>query len=506
MLSDGAQMVLGLVVGVSALILMILRTKIHTFLALIAAAALTGLVGGMAPGDLAQAITQGFGNTLGSIGIVIGFGVMLGRILEVTGAAQRMALTFLQLFGRGREEWALGATGAVVSIPIFCDSGFVILSPLARALAREAGKPALGLGVALAAGLMATHHLVPPTPGPLAAAGTFGVDLGLMIFWGLVIAVPVYLVTMLYARWLGRWAATRGITLEAGPRHDPTTAGSGARAQHGATAGPSAAGPAGLPPITGGSEVSAAVNRGTLAGGAAGAGTAGAGSLGGTGDPAELPSAWRAFAPILVPVLLIFLNTTLSAMGAQGPVAAYLIFLGNPVIAVAIGLLLAVYGLMGRASRDEVLQRVEEGVASAGIIILVTGAGGALGNVLRASGTGDFIAQQIAQMPLPPLLLPFLVATLVRLVQGSGAVAMVTAASITAPILASLDVAPVMAAQAAAVGSMVFSYFNDSYFWVINRTLGITDVKTQLLTWSVPSTLGWLTGLLALLVVNGLFF
>lgn len=486
--ANGTQMVLGLVLGVAVLIFMVLRTKIHTFLALIAAAALTGLVGGMAPADLAQAITQGFGNTLASIGIVIGFGVMLGRILEVTGAAQRMALTFLRLFGRGREEWALGATGAVVSIPIFCDSGFVILSPLARALAREAGKPAVGLGVALAAGLMATHHLVPPTPGPLAAAGTFGVDLGLMIFWGLVIAIPVYVVTMLYARWLGRWAAARGITVETGAaRQDAAGSASAAAA---------------LPPITGGSD--AAVTAGT---GAAGwAGGVAAGPAGGAGGEAGLPSAWRAFAPIVVPVLLIFLNTTLSAVGAQGPVVNYLIFLGNPVIAVAIGLLLAVYGLMGRAPREEVLRRVEEGMASAGIIILVTGAGGALGNVLRASGTGDFIAQQIAQMPLPPLLLPFLVATLVRLVQGSGTVAIVTAASITAPILASLDVAPVMAAQAAAVGSMVFSYFNDSYFWVINRTLGITDVKTQILTWSVPSTLGWLTGLVTLLVVNGLFF
>ncbi|GAB6877035.1 gluconate:H+ symporter [Thermaerobacter litoralis] len=484
-------MVLGLVLGVAALIFMVLRTKIHTFLALIAAAALTGLVGGMAPDELAKAITQGFGNTLASIGIVIGFGVMLGRILEVTGAAQRMALTFLRLFGRGREEWALGATGAVVSIPIFCDSGFVILSPLARALAREAGKPVLGLGVALAAGLMSTHHLVPPTPGPLAAAGTFNVDLGLMIFWGLVITIPVYIVTMLYARWIGRWAAARGITVETAPGAGSGSA--GARKAGERSKGRQATG---MAPITGASDAAAGSTQALGNPGLAG---------GGRGE-AGLPSAWRAFAPIVVPVLLIFLNTTLTAVGAQGPVATYLIFLGNPVIAVAIGLLLAVYGLMGKASREDVLQRVEEGIASAGIIILVTGAGGALGNVLRVSGTGDFIAQQIAQMSLPPLLLPFLVATLVRLVQGSGTVAMVTAASITAPILASLNVAPVMAAQAAAVGSMVFSYFNDSYFWVINRTLGITDVKTQILTWSVPSTLGWLTGLVTLLIVNGLFF
>ena len=459
---SGPQMVIGLVIGVAALVVMILRTKIHTFLALIAAAALTGLIGGMAPADLGKAITTGFGNTLGSIGIVIGFGVMLGRILEVTGAAQRMALTFLRLFGRGREEWALGATGAVVSIPIFCDSGFVILSPLARALAQQAGKPVLSLGVALAAGLMSTHHLVPPTPGPLAAAGTFGVDLGLMIFWGLIIALPVYVVTVLYARWLGRRLARPGA------RTVEVAAGSG-----GAT---------GVPLMTGGAPEAAIP------------------------DETALPGTWRSFAPIVVPVLLIFLNTALTAAGAQGPLAQYLIFLGNPVIAVGIGLVLAVYGLMGRAPRQEVLDRVEEGVASAGIIILVTGAGGALGNVLRESGAGDYIAQQIAHLPLPPLLLPFLVATLVRLVQGSGTVAMITAASITAPILSSLDVAPVMAAQAAAVGSMVFSYFNDSYFWVVNRMLGVTDVKTQLLTWSVPSTLGWFTGLITLLVVNALFF
>jgi len=157
----------------------------------------------MNPPDVIKSITNGFGSTLASIGIVIGFGVMMGRILEISGAAQRMAYTFLKIFGKGREELAMALTGYVVSIPIFCDSGFVILSPIAKALSRTTKKSVISIGVALAVGLVATHHAVPPTPGPLGVAGIFQVDVGLMILWGLVFAIPITIVGVLYAKWLG---------------------------------------------------------------------------------------------------------------------------------------------------------------------------------------------------------------------------------------------------------------------------------------------------------------
>lgn len=454
MTSSGTQMIVGLIIGVAVLVYLILRTKVHAFLALILASALTGLIGGMPPVEVGKAITTGFGNTLGSIGIVIGFGVMMGRLLEVSGAAQRMAYTFLRYLGRGREEWALAATGYVVSIPIFCDSGFVILAPLAKALSSRTGKSIVTLGVALAVGLVATHHAVPPTPGPLGVAGIFGVDVGVMILWGLLMAIPVTIAGVLYATWLGRRIY-----------QIPSPDGTGwVRPERQVT-----------------TQTAAAAE-----------------------EESSLPPTWLSFGPIVLPILLIFLNTALTAAKAQSPLAQFLIFLGNPVIAVGIGLLLAIYGLMGAKPRAEVIKRMEEGVASAGIIILITGAGGALGQVLRASGTGDFVAQLIARTALPAVLLPFAVATLVRLVQGSGTVAMITSASITAPILAQLNVHPALAAQAATLGAMVFSYFNDSYFWVVNRMLGIEDVKEQTLTWSITTTIGWAVGLVTLLIANAL--
>lgn len=201
--SSVAMMILGLALGIGALIFLVLKTKVHAFPALIIAASVTGLVGGMAPPAVIEAITTGFGNTLGTIGLVIGFGVMMGRILEVSGAGERMAYNFLKWMGKRKEEWALALTGYVVSIPIFVDSAFVILTPIAKALSSKTGKSVVGLGVALGIGLTATHHLVPPTPGPLGVAGIFQVDVGLMMLWGLIFGIPVMITGVIYSKWVG---------------------------------------------------------------------------------------------------------------------------------------------------------------------------------------------------------------------------------------------------------------------------------------------------------------
>ncbi|WP_324715822.1 gluconate:H+ symporter [Carboxydochorda subterranea] len=457
----GWQLIAALIVGVAVLVYLILKTRVHAFLALILASALTGLLAGMDPVAVGKSITNGFGNTLGSIGIVIGFGVMMGRLLEVSGAAQRMAQTFLRWFGRGREDAAMAATGYVVSIPIFCDSGFVILSPLAKALSRRTGRSVITIGVALAVGLVATHHAVPPTPGPLAVAGIFNVDVGQMILAGLLFAIPVTVAGVFYARWWGRRLYQIPDATGLGWQRVPAEAAAQAAAA-----------------------TEAAVEA---------------------EQEQRLPGTAVSFAPIVVPVVLILLNTVLTAMKATGSWATAIIFLGNPVIAVGIGLLIALWSLLPGVSRKDVLRYMEEGVSSAGIIILVTGAGGALGQVLRDSGVGNYLASSIATTGIPAVLLPFLVATLVRLAQGSGTVAMITSASITAPILANLHVPPVLAAQAAALGAMVFSYFNDSYFWVVNRLLGVEDVKEQVMTWSVPTTIGWGVSLITLLIVSAVW-
>jgi len=448
-------MLIGLVIGVALLVFLLLRTKIHAFPAMIIAAAATGLVGGMVPTAISSSIIAGFGSTLGSIGIVIGFGVMMGRILEVSGAAERMAYTFLRLFGKTRPQWAMAVTGFMVSIPIFVDSGFVILTPLAKALSRRSGKSVLTMGVALAAGLATTHHLVPPTPGPLGSAGIFGANIGQMILWGILFAIPAMIVGVLYAQWLGR--KIYQIPSEDGESWERK-------------------------------EWQPALEKVVQ-----------------LEAQANLPSAFLSFAPIVAPIILILFNTVLSAMKATGPAAQFLIFLGTPVIAVLVGLLFAIYGLGAKMDRKSILKQMEEGVTSAGIILLVTGAGGALGQVIRDSGTGNYLAEILAASPLPPILLPFVIASVLRLVQGSGTTAMLTAASISAPILNGLGVNPVFAAQSAAMGAFVFSYFNDSLFWVVNRMLGIEEAREQIMTWSVPTTLMWLTSGITLVIANALF-
>lgn len=207
---SGDRMLLGLAIGIIVLIFLVLKTKVQAFLALIISTIIVGVVGGMPLTNITlddgktfgiiNSITTGFGGTLGSIGIIIGFGVMMGQIFEVTGAAKRMAFTFLKLFGKKREEEALALTGFLVSIPIFCDSGFVVLSPIAKAISKATKKSVIGLGVALAAGLVITHSLVSPTPGPLGVCGIFGVDVGKFILMTIVLAIPMAIACIAYAR------------------------------------------------------------------------------------------------------------------------------------------------------------------------------------------------------------------------------------------------------------------------------------------------------------------
>jgi len=451
---NGVLMVVGLVLAVVALISFVLWTRIHAFLALIIAASIAGLVGGMEPAAVASAISSGFGSTLSSIGIVIGLGVMIGQLLEVTGAAETLAYSLIRFVGRKKEEWAMAIAGYIVSIPIFVDSAFVILNPLVKALSRKTGKSVITLGVALAVGLVITHSLVPPTPGPLGVAGIFGVDIGVMIGLGLLFGIPLMIAGVLYAKWLGNRIYQIPDDSEEGfSRPDAKQAYQ--------------------------EFLNLSQERAK-----------------------DLPSLGTSLLPILVPIILIFLNTTLSALDLKTGVFSIFIFLGSPIIAVSVGLIAAICTLGRRMSRPEAIKQMEEGIKSAGIILLVTGAGGAFGFVLRESGAGDFIANQIAGLPLPAVLIPFVIATLVRLIQGSGTVAMVTAASISAPILANLEVNMALAAQAAAMGALVFSYFNDSLFWVVNRMLGIKDVKEQILVWSVPTTILWFVSLVVLIIAN----
>ena len=448
----GPQMIFGLVIGIFLLILLVLKTKTHPFMALIITSTVTGLIGGMTPTNVVDAITGGFGETLAASGIVIGFGVMLGRILEVSGASERLAYTFIRWLGKHREEWAMAATGYVISIPVFVDAAFVILTSLVKSISRSTGKSVISIGVALAVGLVVTHSLVPPTPGPLGVAGIFKVDLGQMIFWGLLLGVPIVISGVIYAKWLGK--KIYQIPDETGTEWERPEK-----------------------PLNMDEYIQIQEEK-------------------------NLPSITKSMMPIILPIILIFLNTLVSALNFEGAVVEYIQLLGSPIIAIAIGLILAVYTLTIDLSNSEAIQRMEEGIKDSGAILLVVGGGGALGQVVTASGAGDYIANALASTAIPLVLLPFVIASIIRIIQGNGTVAMITAAAISAPILSGSDVNMVLAALAACSGSMVFSYFNDSLFWVVNRMLGIKEVKEQLLVWSVPTTITWAVSLVMLLFAN----
>lgn len=503
------QLLLALVLGIATIIVLVLRTRLDAFVALLIAALVTGIVAGQAPLDIVSAITTGFGNTLASIGIVIGLGVGIGKILEVSGAANSLALAFLKLFGKGREPWALGSVGALVSIPVFCDSGYVIMNPLARSIARVKRAGYITLALALGCGMTLTHHLVPPTPGPLAVAGILGADLGALILVGLVFTVLLLPIVVFYAKWVGP-------KLEPGMSesiHEAVYGAASVRSGGHSTA--TALADRDDPAAHSGTGTDTAYDDGTNPGASVDFDNADLG----TPPPGAKPHKVGAFVaslPLLVPLLLIILNTVSGAIDQsnQGVVgtgeyepsawAVPLAFIGNPVVALIIGVILAVYVLLPRwTPRSKVQGWFADAAASAGLILLITGAGGALGQVLRSSGVGDALAEAIAATPLPAFLVPFLIATLVRIAQGSGTVAMITAASVTAPLVSTLGIDPIVAAMACTAGSMVFSYFNDSYFWVVTRFAGL-EGTAALRGWSGITTAVWVGSIPLLFIANAI--
>lgn len=320
---SGERMLIGLAIGIAVLIFLVLKTKVQAFLALIICTVIVGVVGGMPllnttievdgvekTFGIINSITSGFGGTLGSIGIIIGFGVMMGQIFEVTGAAKRMAYTFLKLFGKKREEEALALTGFLVSIPIFCDSGFVVLAPIAKAISRATKKSFIGLGVALAAGLVITHSLVPPTPGPLGVCGIFGIDVGSFILLTIILALPMTIACIAYSRlYLSkkyyRIPNEDGEVVEA-PYREPDYDGAFAM------------------------------------------------------DMSGVPGALESFMPLLVPIVLILINTVATAVGATTGIMEILIFLGQPIVAVGIGLLVAIFTLGRKLDRHTCLSEMEK--------------------------------------------------------------------------------------------------------------------------------------------------
>lgn len=443
--------IVGIIVGIVAMMLMIIKTRIPVALAMVIACLIMGMFAGMAPKELVVAITTGFGAVLGGIGLIIAFGVIMGACFEKSGAAVRMAKTFVGICGKGREDIALGLTGVLVAIPVFCDSAYVLLISLVKAISRNTGRSAVGLGITLALGLLITHAMVPPTPGPVAVAGILQVDLGVYMLWGLMISIPMMLLSLIYIRYITKefYRVPNGdgwITSEA----------DWANLEH----------------------VKEAKDE-------------------------DLPGNFLSFSPIVLPIMLILLNTLVPA--SDSLLSLVLQLIGNPVVAVGIGVLLALYGLTTQVPRKDMHTAMDEALSSTGLILVVTGCGGAMGAVLKASGAGPQVAEAIASSGIPPLLVPLAIASMLRIVQGSATASMMVAATMTMPLVSSLGLDPLFVALACAVGPVGFSHLNDSYFHIISRTLAINELTDQLKVWTLSSTIAWAIGASLVMLLN-LFF
>lgn len=470
-MSEATRMILGLVIGIGLMIFLVMKTKIHTFIALLLAALVTGLIGGMPINDITSgtesttgvitAIQDGFGNTLKSTGIIIGLGVMMGGILEASGAAEQLAFTFIKKLGKKHIEWALAVTGWVVAIPVFADSAIVIFAPLVKALSSVTGMSVIGLALALACGLQLTHCLVPPTPGPLTAAGLLGVDVGQMIIIGALVSIPMLIVVMQYVRYIGKkiYQIPKGEGEFERKDYKPEY-------------------------IKTMDEVEKVMNT------------------------KKLPGFGASIAPILIPILLIFVKTfwdmykSGNAAVANGVADNIISLLGTPIIALGIGTVLAIYGLVGNVDRKKVINIMDLAIKDTGSIMLITGAGGSLGNVIKVAGIGDVLGNAIASTPLPAILIPFIIAAVMRLALGSATVAITTAASISAGLIGTLSVSPLLMAVSACVGAISFSYFNDSGFWVFNGMFGLEDLKDQVRCKTAVSLIMAGVGIVELLILG----
>jgi GntP family gluconate:H+ symporter len=397
------------------------RFNLHPFLALLIAAFLYGILcNRMSLGEVVQSINAGFGSTIGYIGIVILAGAIIGTFLEKSGGAYKLAESTLRLVGRNNVPLAMGIIGYIVSIPVFCDSAFVILSPLCRALSSKAKISLAVSAVALSLGLYATHTMVPPTPGPVAAAGMLGADLGLVILWGALVSIIA-----LAAGWLFSVKFAARVYID--PLKDMEK-----------------------------SDVREIVK--------------------------EAPSTLKSLIPILLPIILIVLKSVgdlKSHPFGEGNMAVIVDFIGQPVVALLIGVFFAF--LLPKKLTTDMLSAsgwVGQAVLAAATIIIITGCGGAFGKVLQNSGISDVVKGYLGNSAGLSIWLPFIIAAALKTAQGSSTVAIITTAGIMAPLLGTLGLeaptAKALVVVAIGAGSMVVSHANDSYFLVVTGLSGMT--------------------------------
>lgn len=433
-----------LVLGVVVLFIIVatVKFKMHPIFSLTIAAVASGFLLGLAPQSIMTTMAEGFGNTLSGIGLVIAFGTVIGIYLEKTGSTQVLANSILKVIGLKRSPLAINLAGFVISIPVYCDSGYIILSSLNKAISKKTGIPALVFAIALATGLYSAHVFVPPTPGPLAAAAILEADLGMVLIFGLLVAIPVSISGYFWARFIGKSLQEDDSTKTMEQKE----------------------------------EVLATVKP------------------------------YQAFLPLLVPIVLIAMKSIVDypthPLG-EGWLFQLFNFLGSPVIALLIGVFFA-FSLGRKVPQEDKKGWVSEAFMQAGAIVLITGAGGAFGAILRTMDIASIINLE-SSTGVGGLLIAFVIAAVLKTAQGSSTVAIITTSAIIAPLLETFGLISItdkaLAVLAIGAGAMTVSHINDSYFWVVSQ-FSHMKVKTAL----KGHTLGTLVqGTIGLLVILFLY-
>lgn len=432
------QVVISLVAGIALIILFTTRYRVHAFFALLLACFVVGVGVQMPVASIISVVKEGFGNIMRSLGLIIVLGTTLGILLEHTGSTRVMASFILRKVGEQHSPLAMSITGFIVGLPIFCDSGYIVLSGLNQSLAKRTGISVVVMSVALATGLYSVHCLLPPHPGATAAAGTIGADFGKLILIGILVAIP----PMLTGYW---WAKYAGKKFEGVVALEETTE--------------------------------------TLT---------------------YKPSVLNAFLPVILPIVLIAINSFV-VMGSNNVVGwrTILAVLGDPVIALSIGALLALNN--GRNWNKNIIGNLlTEAAEKAGAILVIIGAGGAFGAVLAATNLGRHFGEAV---PLGSLgiLFPFLLTFILKTAQGSSTVAIITAAAIVLPLLPALGLdsenGKLLSVLSMGAGSMMISHANDAYFWVIAKFSGL-EMKAMLKVYSVATVLMGLVALAMVYIVS----
>ncbi|GAB5409258.1 MAG: gluconate transporter [Balneolaceae bacterium] len=433
-------------VGVCLLLTLILKFRIQAFISLLISSIVVGVLAGLPPNEIISTIQEGMGSTLGFVATVVGLGAMFGAILESSGGAQALANTLLTRFGDKKATWALTITGFIIAIPVFFDVAFIILIPIVYALQRKTGNSLLLYAIPLLAGLAITHAFIPPTPGPVAVADILNADLGWVILFGFITGLPAAILSgPIYGKFISNKIFIEAPVLSPEEKFNES-----------------------------------------------------------------LPSFLSIILIIGIPILLIVINTIIgSPLIPENllPPAfiAWMKVIGHPFVALIIANLVAwsILGLRQGMDKDQLMNIMTKSMAPAGIIILLTGAGGVFKQTLVNTGTGEMLATYFADKGISVLIFAYLSAVIIRVLQGSATVAMITAAGLTAPLLLSnvSDIERALTVIAIAAGASILSHVNDSGFWLVGKYLGLTEKQT-FQSWTISTTILSLVGFVVVLLLS----